>query len=75
MVETGRFEGIHLAERICELCDREMIEDEIHFICVCSLYNELRNSLFEGILLDYPQFANLCTKDKFIYLMIYNRDR
>ena len=52
-----------------------MIEDEIHFICVCSLYNKLRNSLFEGIPLDYSQFANLCTKDKFIYLMIYNRDR
>ena len=38
---------------------------------LCVLYNELRNSLFEGILLDYPQFANLCTKDKFIYLIIY----
>ncbi len=32
-IETGRFRGTQLSDRICQLCDTQEVEDEIHFVC------------------------------------------
>ena len=42
-IETGRFVNLALEDRICEVCNLNEIEDELHFICKCELYNETRN--------------------------------
>ena len=41
-IETGRFKNLDVSERLCELCDLEEIEDEMHFLCVCPLYRNER---------------------------------
>ena len=50
-VETGRWCGIDRDQRICNYCckefDHRVIEDEIHFICTCPLYSDLRITLFD----------------------------
>ncbi len=43
-IETGRFKGTQLDGRKCQLCDTQEVEDEIHFVCKCNLYNDLRNN-------------------------------
>ena len=39
-IETGRFVNLALEDRICEVCNLNEKEDELHFICKCELYNE-----------------------------------
>ena len=44
LIETGRYTGITRAERICGHCDSRDIEDEYHFVLICSKYGALRNT-------------------------------
>ena len=40
-IETGRFRGIPADSRICRLCQLEP-ETELHYICHCTVYYEIR---------------------------------
>ena len=44
-IEIGRHNGTPPDERICKLCHDE-IENEIHFLCVCPTYADLRKRIF-----------------------------
>ena len=46
-VEVGRYTGIPEEQRLCVLCDLGVVEDEIHFVFHCPLYNDVRKYLFE----------------------------
>ncbi len=45
-VETGRFVNEKRCERICTLCNNGNIEDQIHFLFYCKLYDTQRDELF-----------------------------
>ncbi len=47
-IETGIFRGTQLDDKICQLCDTQEVEDEIHFVCKCNLHNDLRKKLCVG---------------------------
>ena len=47
-IETGRFSNIALEDRICDMCLERNVEDELHFICNCPMYDDLRNTLFSS---------------------------
>ena len=66
-IEVGRFRGVKLEERICEICKNNSIEDEFHFVCVCPAYICFRETLYNSI--DYENFINMDDFDKFLYLM------
>ena len=34
-IELGRYVRLKINERICKLCKKKDVEDEIHFVCVC----------------------------------------
>ena len=34
-------------QRLCNVCNNKMIEDEFHFICVCKKYDDLRDYFFK----------------------------
>ena len=65
-IETGRFQGLPIDQRICELC-RSAVEDEIHFVCQCPFFNKKRFDYFENI--SSQEFIGLEDTAKFIYLM------
>ena len=44
-IETGRYRQIALDQRVCRSCDRNVIEDEIHFIFHCEKYIDIRTDL------------------------------
>ena len=67
-METGRFVGISINERICDMCSLE-IENEIHFVCKCPLYLVDRDTLFNSAKNVMPSFQNLSDQDKLIFLM------
>ena len=79
-IETGRFHNIKdtitgqirrlkVEERICLFCSLQEIEDEIHFICQCPIYNAERTYLFQEVSKKCSDFSDLNNQDKFIYLL------
>ncbi len=68
-IETGRFRGIALEDRICTLCSLNVIENEKHFLCECKMYSSLRNQVFGN--LQSEMYCNSDLDGKFVYLMTY----
>ena len=64
-IERGRFENIPRDERICRYCNLNMIENEYHFLLVCSLYRDLRRKYFKNYYCRWPtlnKFDDLLSK-------------
>ena len=68
-IDTGRFNQTKLEERTCEICNSNLIEDEFHFLCVCTKYNLARECLFNRMSDKYPEFPNLGIFDKFKFIL------
>ena len=48
-VETGRYINLKVDERICEQCDLGTVEDELHFLFHCKLYEEEREYFYRDL--------------------------
>lgn len=46
-IEVGRFNSVPEEGRLCTLCNLNVIEDELHFVFHCPLYDEARQLLFQ----------------------------
>ena len=68
-IETGRFNQVKLDDRLCLVCNENVIEDEFHFLCVCSKYSTIREELFTKIITMDHNFQDLPLNDKFIFIM------
>lgn len=70
-IEKGRFRKppTPLNERICKLCELNVVEDEHHFILDCTLYADLRDELFIHCSLRNASFMDLCESEKFKFVM------
>ena len=68
-IERGRYTNPRTprAQRLCVNCNQ--IEDEIHFLIHCKLYESERKALFQKINNIHPCYLNLIDKEKFIFLM------
>ena len=44
-IETGRFLGLSVEDRLCQVCDQNAVENEIHFLLHCTLYEDLRRAM------------------------------
>ena len=64
-VETGRFRGTPLEQRICFMCNDNEIETEQHFLLECNMYQELRTILYDEVCSQNQEFINLDNEDKF----------
>ena len=45
-IETGRFINSPLPDRLCRVCTEAAVEDEIHFLCDCKCYSDLRSDMY-----------------------------
>ena len=48
-IETGRYRRLAVEQRICELCNLNVVEDELHFIFTCPLYGAIRPNLLRQV--------------------------
>ena len=48
-VELGRYYGTERQNRVCPLCNKGAVEDEIHILFYCEFYNEKRKVLYETV--------------------------
>ncbi|MCP3882930.1 MAG: hypothetical protein GY701_31710 [Sulfitobacter sp.] len=47
-IELGRYNGVKLNERVCNVCSSGAIEDEVHFLFHCCKYDDARKRFFES---------------------------
>ena len=67
-IETDRYEGLFEAERTCTFC-KDSVEDELHVLFDCPLYNEIRLEIFQYAQIINCHF-NLPTKlEKFVFFI------
>ena len=71
-VETGRYQHIPPEDRLCLLCDLNVVEDEYHMLYSCKCYDRLRRDLFEKVKLQILNFEILLNKEKTCILMQEN---
>ena len=80
MIEEGRHRNAERNYRLCQTCNINLIEDECHFLLVCSAYRDIRVKTLPKyicnwsskqkivILLSETQAATLKKIGKFLYL-------
>ncbi len=68
-VETGRFSNIPLDRRLCACCNLNVIEDEYHFLMICSKYENPRQTLISIVSDMYGHFNLLTDRDKFVFML------
>lgn len=69
-IETGRYEGLPVEGRICPFCGK--IENEIHVLLDCSVYNDIRVSLLDKASDTVQGFNDLSNVDKFKILLSHH---
>jgi len=69
-IEAGRYTRTPPDDRICMFCNKNVrcIENEMHFVLECSLYNDMRNSLV-NVKRVKEKYTNITKVDMFKYLM------
>jgi hypothetical protein len=71
-IETDRYskqQYIPVSKRLCQMCSLQKTEDEMHALCECPLYDDLRESLYEFALSVNADFSSKDCISKFSYLM------
>ena len=67
-VETGRYERLPFAKRMCPLCN-DGIENELHVLTSCSMYNDLRDQIYTKAREHSENFDNLPDEQKMCFIM------
>ncbi|XP_023814791.1 uncharacterized protein LOC111947977 [Oryzias latipes] len=70
-VEVGRFKGIPEEERLCEVCELRVVEDEFHFLFYCPLYEKQRLCMYDVIEKKCPDLFWL-SEDKILRWLFEN---
>ena len=65
-IETGRYEGLPEEARLCPFCN--VLENEMHVIMNCRVYDDLREPLLAKAVNCNPTFNSLSEVNQFVFL-------
>ena len=70
-IESGRHKRpkTPVENRLCTVCDLNIVEDEVHFLLECPLYNKPRKLLFDKVSILHCKFYNISKAEKFSLLL------
>ena len=68
-IETGRYMNLPLNERTCNVCASGAVENEVHVLIDCELYDDLRYELLNHMHNIYEDFSMLPSLTKFLSIM------
>ena len=66
--DTGLYRNLNVNERKCNICNLNMVEDEMHFFFECNVYADDRERFLDHCHIPI-NYANLNNTDKLTYLM------
>ena len=55
-VNEGRKEKVPYSQRLCTFCDKNVIDDEYHFMLICPFHDDLRKQFIPRFYYIYPNF-------------------
>lgn len=67
-LETGRYENIPEEQRLCPICELA-VENEVHVLFHCPLYQSLRNDIVNKAIEIDASFNNLCDQDRLNFVL------
>ena len=69
-IEKGRhlLKPLPAEQRICKMCNLNLVEDETHFIMVCPKFTTERQMFLDNVQQFIPSFKTFSIKQQFIYL-------
>ena len=56
-IETGRYTNVKIENRICQMCEDNKVESELHFIMNCPLYKDERLIFFNNINVNFNSYS------------------
>ena len=68
-IEVGRYTNTPLEDRVCELCENGVLEDECHFLLECEVYRDLRAQLLSKVITLAPEYCFLSNTEKLSLLL------
>ncbi len=68
-IETGRYERLPVEQRVCEVCDSDNVEDEMHLLISCNAFTQERTEFYANVSQLVGNFNELPLEDTFIVLM------
>ena len=68
-IEKGRYRNVSKDQRLCSFCNKNAVEDELHFLLECCHYNKYREVFIETISKNYKNFGFMSNEQKFIWLL------
>ena len=60
-VNMGRISGIEYEQRSCLFCNSDSIDDEFHFLLICSFHSDLRAKYIPSYFTTYPDIHKFCS--------------
>ncbi len=66
VIVCGRWRGIPIEEHVCELCGDNKVEDEINFLCTCTVYDNIRVKLYRRPLSTHDDCLVWTEQQKFL---------
>lgn len=67
-IERGRYHNVRADDRICPYCQQNKVEDEMHFLMECSLYNDERDTYLQKVYSKCPQLRILQKNMLFLWI-------
>ena len=67
-LETGRYEGLPEVSRVCPFCDTCTVENEIHVMLLCPVYDDIRSDLLLQAVASDSNFQYVSNLDKYCLL-------
>ena len=64
-IETGRYDNTPIENRLCTMCDMNVVENEFHFVIECTRYRDYRNELYNRASFVINDLENMTSADKF----------
>ncbi len=64
-IETWRFKGEDVGERICIYCNMGEVEDELHFVIHCPKYQHLRENVIRYVEQYNTNFLTMNVNEQF----------
>lgn len=68
-IETGRYQRQAAHERVCKMCNLNVVEDELHFLVECPAYIHARERLFAIAQNSCANFNSLNNKSQLVWLL------
>ena len=70
--KDGKYTNTPTAERLCKFCIDNAVEDKLHFMVSCSLYDKRRQTFFNSLNDLLPDFVKSNSTEQFIFLLSTN---